>query len=863
MGSSAKKKSRIEVEDSDEETYEVEYFKAAKVDDETADWKYLVKWHGYDEATWEPADNLSNCGRLLRSFWSEIGPDDDYHPIGYECYPSEAWIKQERKSFAQDHPGLNSEASTKKVQVKVETEKGKERKERKNKQTKTSIIDKATTSSRSTVSKQDTQSSSSSIQIKKEKGLNREPKLQEQTQGVDSSSDSDVPIMVTMKRALKVKALATSIKSDSSSDADGPSTQGKRKRSKPRIPSTTPVTTSSNNSKKWDLSAPAEMKRVKKKTSLPRLKGSQTPGPSTDQSTASPTSPRCKTQIPHNSTTDSTVFIPGAETKRVNKRASFPRLKEAKPTPGPSTGQSTASPTSPRCKSHIPHNLTTESTVSAPGILERDVKALQSHPQKAPLLHGLSFKKKANAPLKPPPQTKAKVGPAQDPPSIPTTSASDDVVGHPPSIDRRQSRKLPITESEISSHSDTIATQASKRYDVLMPEIPEPLHSYLSAPGLKSPFALWPPIGEEAPCSSPVSRIEGQLLSTLLKGYASTIDKGILGSNLDPTLRVMFVHAECLSPSDSCLKHVKDLPGLSAYRAKNDISFFVYGSSDSINYAGPNTIQEIWSIGGIMTCTPNALLTDPLGVHERVLQVASHEVWACYILPAVIGMAVSIAYSNREDVILKRIACSASKHTLDRRAVEGGVDIVVDDTALVPCTCNGFTYEWLLEAIDNEMISIVGAPPLRPAESRRPKGGSTLCQEGRSRTNEDPEQRYDDLEAASSPTDYDDHLTSWIHELFDNDVRDRSETLDYCVKEFVRLCGNVPEEEWEDVMRREIIENLGRLQISKGFREEFRRFVVITGSEEKGLQTNDGGFEWVTSEMFRFQDFSDIFTDSD
>ncbi|KAH7869770.1 uncharacterized protein C8R40DRAFT_710432 [Lentinula edodes] len=101
MVSRPKKKARVEVEEEEEEEeedeeeeYQVEYLKGAKVDDD-GEWRYLVKWHGYDEPkhdTWEPEEHIANCQRLLASFWQEIGTDDkDYDP-GYQCAPSEAWI---------------------------------------------------------------------------------------------------------------------------------------------------------------------------------------------------------------------------------------------------------------------------------------------------------------------------------------------------------------------------------------------------------------------------------------------------------------------------------------------------------------------------------------------------------------------------------------------------------------------------------------------------------------------------------------------------------------------------------------------------------------------------------------------------
>ncbi|KAE9402240.1 hypothetical protein BT96DRAFT_563985 [Gymnopus androsaceus JB14] len=109
----------------------------------------------------------------------------------------------------------------------------------------------------------------------------------------------------------------------------------------------------------------------------------------------------------------------------------------------------------------------------------------------------------------------------------------------------------------------------------------------------------------------------------------------------------------------------------------------------------------------------------------------------------------------------------------------------------------------------------------------------------------------------SREAQYKNPFASWFLDLFDCSARDRHETLDFCVKDFTRLCGNLPEEEWEEVIRREIMFNLSRMAVCRGFREELRRFVVVTGDKDKYLGSDSGGFEWVTAEAFRFHDEAD------
>ncbi len=49
-----------------------------------------------------------------------------------------------------------------------------------------------------------------------------------------------------------------------------------------------------------------------------------------------------------------------------------------------------------------------------------------------------------------------------------------------------------------------------------------------------------------------------------------------------------------------------------------------------------------------MTFTPDALVDDPIGILDRVSQIAEHPLWACYIIPSVLGMAVKRLYGNQD-----------------------------------------------------------------------------------------------------------------------------------------------------------------------------------------------------------------------
>ncbi|KAJ4474451.1 hypothetical protein J3R30DRAFT_3509183 [Lentinula aciculospora] len=444
-------------------------------------------------------------------------------------------------------------------------------------------------------------------------------------------------------------------------------------------------------------------------------------------------------------------------------------------------------------------------------------------------------------------------------------------------------------EPGIRSMEGLAGSKPTVKHAVRMLEFPELLHSYLTSGG-ERPFALWPPVDSEAFCSSPIPKIEREMLLALLKEYPATIDRGTVGKEQDPSLRVIFVHVNSLAPATG-QGNIKDMPGLSGYRITNDARFIVYGSSDIVNPRFPDLMQEIWHIGGVVTFTANALLSDPLGINERIFKIAEHEFWVCYVSPAVIGMVVSIAYRERESTILKRIACNALEHGIRREIKTNSIVINVDEDedAPVPCTCDGFAYEWLLDAIDEESISLIGAPPLHASDPLLGGHGAMVHRgvprDGRLRRIEEWKQVSNNLLASSSSpavsmntmppsspplsavqdqlppsskeAQYNDPFASWILQLFDSDIRNRSETLAYCIEEFKRLCGNVPQDQWEDVLKREMMEELGRMQICMGFREELRRFVIVTGSEDKDLQTAKCGFEWVTAESFKFHDVTD------
>ncbi|KAF9243890.1 hypothetical protein BU15DRAFT_59727 [Melanogaster broomeanus] len=77
--------------------------------------------HGVTDS-WEPAENVKQCDRLLASFWKHVGTDDEDYPIGYEVAAREDWINKEKRYFAETFakpPKRKAEKAAKKKEKEV------------------------------------------------------------------------------------------------------------------------------------------------------------------------------------------------------------------------------------------------------------------------------------------------------------------------------------------------------------------------------------------------------------------------------------------------------------------------------------------------------------------------------------------------------------------------------------------------------------------------------------------------------------------------------------------------------------------------------------------------------------------------
>lgn len=115
--------------------------------------------------------------------------------------------------------------------------------------------------------------------------------------------------------------------------------------------------------------------------------------------------------------------------------------------------------------------------------------------------------------------------------------------------------------------------------------------------------------------------------------------------------RIVFVHV-------GRMKDIHTMPRIARLRgAPLDLQFLTYGTHPTVperewgirgfNKSGMFLMSPLIGghpdarhTGGILTFTPSALSNDPDGADRLIERVASHEHWACYVTPVVLGAAV-------------------------------------------------------------------------------------------------------------------------------------------------------------------------------------------------------------------------------
>uniref|UniRef100_D8PN92 Expressed protein n=2 Tax=Schizophyllum commune (strain H4-8 / FGSC 9210) TaxID=578458 RepID=D8PN92_SCHCM len=78
----------------------------------------------------------------------------------------------------------------------------------------------------------------------------------------------------------------------------------------------------------------------------------------------------------------------------------------------------------------------------------------------------------------------------------------------------------------------------------------------------------------------------------------------------------------------------------------------IYAYEASTRRCKDVALQEIFIIGGILTTTPMALVCDLASSAKRLEQAAEHPLWSSYVLPFVLGMALTLYYNGKDPLVV-------------------------------------------------------------------------------------------------------------------------------------------------------------------------------------------------------------------
>ncbi|KAJ6577748.1 hypothetical protein B0H19DRAFT_1121271 [Mycena capillaripes] len=105
-------------------------------------------------------------------------------------------------------------------------------------------------------------------------------------------------------------------------------------------------------------------------------------------------------------------------------------------------------------------------------------------------------------------------------------------------------------------------------------------------------------------------------------------------SPTDMSADMVFVHV-------GALRNIHNLPHLTLRRLYPEIRFCLYGTHRAVSPSRWG-FREIYLLGGIVTFTPTALVTDAWSVLKTIRRIHAHPLWACYLIPQAVGMAVKL-----------------------------------------------------------------------------------------------------------------------------------------------------------------------------------------------------------------------------
>ncbi|KAG7096494.1 hypothetical protein E1B28_003924 [Marasmius oreades] len=275
--------------------------------------------------------------------------------------------------------------------------------------------------------------------------------------------------------------------------------------------------------------------------------------------------------------------------------------------------------------------------------------------------------------------------------------------------------------------------------------------------------------------------------------------------------RVIFIHAQGLGS-------ISKLPHLRRRRETVETMFVVFGTSSPSGSVSLSQGQwpscgfwEVYPIGGVVTFTAKALLQHPDVILTRTQQIAEYPLWTSYIIPTVLGMAVTLYYRARNEDPME---------AFDR-----------DD----------FAYEFLLDAIHEGEVGLLRCPP--PISNITTKHWKATDEHG-----DHPSTILNrHYENDNDEDNWRDPRSEWFLDQIDSVFRERRETLAYCLKEFERVYGTISPQHWDTFLGKEIADDIKRMQVQPAIAREYRRYVVLKAEEEKAY---DDELEWQSPDMF-------------
>jgi hypothetical protein len=190
--------------------------------------------------------------------------------------------------------------------------------------------------------------------------------------------------------------------------------------------------------------------------------------------------------------------------------------------------------------------------------------------------------------------------------------------------------------------------------------------------------------------------------------------------------------------------------------------------------------QDFFFEGGIVTFTALAILHDPIGVKEKIKQINQHPLWACYILPAVLGMIVELDSDGGDPVeMLQRSALYCLLSVIDLTFQHRG----------------NLTCDFLLHAIYKGHISLMCAPPDWTGTAHKKN-------------------------------------LAWVSEHSANSPETIEEILDSGHNAFKTKYANIQDSEWHSNVRSRISHDMISMQLQFPIMTNYRRYIVIQAPNE-------------------------------